>query len=349
MHDPAQAAAVAKLDALHHALRFEPSGPLTFLRRLVPALNRSNQTLKGFYLWGNVGRGKTFIVDTFYDCLPEHTKLRIHFHGFMRKVHQELKALKNAQNPLDLVAARWASRIRVLCLDEFHVADITDAMILATLLEGLFKRGVVLVTTSNEAPDNLYRGGLQRERFLPAIALLHQYLEVFELIGATDYRLRVLEQAPVYHVPHDAAAIASMRNSFLRIAAAPVVENEAEEVEGRRIPARLQAEGVIWFEFNEICGGPRSTNDYIEIARCHHTVFISNIPVLADDDNDAARRFINLVDEFYDRNINLVISAAAPAEQLYCGSRLATVFRRTASRLHEMQSHDYLSLAHSSD
>lgn len=348
--DAAQRAAVALLDRLHRDLAAAPAtiGPGWFAR-LRHRASSPRPRLRGVYLWGGVGRGKTFIVDTFYACLPPSGRLRLHFHGFMRKVHHDLQACRQRQDPLDLVASRWAEGLRILCLDEFHVSDITDAMILANLLEGLFKRGVTLVTTSNEPPDKLYSGGLQRERFLPAIALLQQHLEVFELAGATDYRLRALKQAEVYHVPLGAEADAALCRGFAMVATQPGEAGVELDVEDRRLPTRRLAEGVVWFDFATLCGGPRSTADYIEIARCFHTVVLGGVPLLREDDNDATRRFINLIDEFYDRNVKLLIAAAAAPEALYQGRRLATVFKRTASRLREMQSEDYLARPHLTD
>lgn len=305
--------------------------------------------VRGVYLWGRVGRGKTYIVDTFYDCLGFEEKRRIHFHSFMRRTHDALKRLHNEPDPLKRLAAEWAAEHRVLCLDEFHVGDITDAMLLAKLFEALLKQGVTLVATSNEAPDELYANGLQRERFLPAIELIKKQLEVFELSGDLDYRLRALEQAPVYYRCAAGKVRDKLEKSFLAIAPEAGAAAVDLEVEGRWIPTLRLADGVVWFAFEVLCGGPRSTIDYIEIARCHHTVIVSDVPRLGRDDNDAARRFVNLVDEFYDRNVNLIVSAEAEPEDLYHGGRLAKGFLRTASRLREMRSHEYLARPHISD
>ncbi|MBI5615445.1 MAG: cell division protein ZapE [Gammaproteobacteria bacterium] len=348
--DPAQLAAVALLERVHREMcAVRTPARRDWLGRLLRRAPEATPGPRGAYLWGSVGRGKTFIVDTFYECLPPQSRLRLHFHSFMRKVHHDLKACRQLQDPLDVVAARWAEGLRILCLDEFHVSDITDAMILANLLEGLFNRGVTLVTTSNEPPGNLYRGGLQRERFLPAIALLEQHLEVFELMGATDYRLRALKQAEVYHSPLGPAADAALAQGFDIVATGPGEAGVDLDIEERRIPTRRLAEGVVWFDFATLCGGPRSTADYIEIARCFHTVVIGDVPLLGEDDNDATRRFINLIDEFYDRNVKLLVSAAAAPDALYGGSRLATVYQRTVSRLREMQSEGYLARPHLMD
>lgn len=305
--------------------------------------------VRGLYFWGSVGRGKTHVVDAFYGCLPFETKSRLHFHSLMRQIHHELKTLGQIANPLDVVAVRLSSEFRVLCLDEFHVSDITEAMLLGNLLRGLFERGVTLVTTSNEHPDRLYRGGLQRERFLPAIQLIKTHMEVFHFDNATDYRLRALEQAEIYHSPLDDRAHASLRSSFDAIAPDAGSEGGSIAVEGREIPAIRRADGVIWFNFETICGGARAATDYIEIARCFQTVLISNIPCMDDYHSDAARRFIHLVDEFYDRNVKLIVSAGAAPNGLYRGERLSRLFERTASRLTEMQSHEYLARPHLSD
>lgn len=342
--DPAQRIAAEHLDGIYHALRAPPPRPRRWWSLGAAPVAT---TPKGLYLWGSVGRGKTLLVDLFYDCLPPSSRRRQHFHSFMREVHAELKALRKVQDPLQVIAKQWASTVKVLCLDEFHVTDITDAMLLARLLETLFDRGVVLVTTSNEVPDNLYRGGLQRERFLPAIALLKERLTVLELGGGTDYRLRTLEQAAVYYVPDDAAAREALRTQFLALTnEAPAAH--AMDLEGRPLPVLGAADGVLWCEFDALCGGPRGTLDYIELGRCFHTLMLSGVPVLGEDQNDAARRFINLLDELYDRSVNLLVSAAAEPAGLYAGQRLAAPFRRTISRLTEMQSHEYLARPHES-
>jgi cell division protein ZapE len=313
-------------------------------------LNRAKpQPLRGIYLWGKVGRGKTYIVDTFFDCLDTKRKLRIHFHSFMRKVHNDLKKLSGESDPLAVVARRWAEDVDLLCLDEFHVGDITDAMILANLLSALFDNGVCLVTTSNEAPSNLYRDGLQRQRFLPAIELIEAHLEVVELAGDLDYRLRALEQADIYYAPHDGEVVNALLDRFSAIAPSLGEPGGSIEIDGRAISTIRRADGVVWFDFETLCAGPRSTLDYIEIALCHHTIVLSDIPIMDKDSSDAARRFINLIDELYDRNVKLIVSAAATAEKLYAGTRLAFPFKRTVSRLTEMQSHDYLARAHLCD
>lgn len=348
--DAAQAAAVRHLERVFAELATAPPvkepGLFDRLRgRQAPTWT----AVRGLYLWGRVGRGKTYLVDTFYDCLPGAHKMRIHFHTFMRRTHQALRARGEQRDPLRLIARDWAARHRVLCLDEFHVGDITDAMLLANLLDAFFAEGVTLIATSNEAPDELYAGGLQRERFLPAIALIETHLEVFELAGDNDYRLRALEQAPVYYLCEAGGGDDDLARCFSAVA--PSTGTLAAEliVEGRPIATRRLSEGVVWFTFEELCGGPRASVDYIEIARCHHTILLGDVPRLGRDDSDAARRFINLVDELYDRNVNLIVSAAAEPEALYDGTRLAKPFLRTASRLREMRSHEYLARPHISD
>lgn len=348
--DPAQAAALVALERLHGELLTRAEPPRrALLDRLRGVATPRWQRTRGLYLWGPVGRGKTYLVDTFFASLPFVEKTRIHFHNFMRRTHEALKGQRQQADPLRRVAADWARELRVLCLDEFHVGDITDAMLLANLLAALFEEGVTLLATSNEAPAMLYRGGLQRERFLPAIALLERELEVLELAGAQDYRLRALEQAPVYYVGPARARDDELAAAFARVAGGAGERDTALLVEGRPIATRERADGVAWFDFAALCASARSTIDYIEIARCHHTLLIGDVPVFGGEDNDPARRFINLIDELYDRNVNLVLAAAAEPEALYQGTRLAQAFQRTASRLREMRSHAYLARPHVSD
>ena len=349
-HDAAQAAAVAHAERIFQDLMHAPPdlGGSGLMDRLLGRRRPLWESVRGLYLWGRVGRGKTYIVDTFFDCLPFSAKRRVHFHTFMRHTHAELRQLKQEADPLKRVAARWAAEQRVLCLDEFHVGDITDAMLLAKLLEALLEQGVTLIATSNEAPNELYAGGLQRERFLPAIAMLEQSLEVFELTGDTDYRLRALEQAPVFYCCAPGACETDLERSFRTLTSGVVAASGPLEIEGRPIPTVRHADGVAWFSFEALCGGPRSAIDYIEIARCNHTVVLADVPRLGADDNDAARRLITLIDELYDRNVNLIMSAAAEPEALYQGGKLAKPFLRTASRLREMRSHDYLARPHMS-
>ncbi len=304
--------------------------------------------IKGLYIYGGVGRGKTYLMDVFFESLPFEDKMRTHFHRFMQRVHAELNLLKQQKNPLEGVARKIAKEARVICFDEFFVSDIGDAMILGGLLTHLLDGGVTLVATSNIRPDYLYENGLQRERFLPAIALLQRDTEVIELDGGVDYRLRSLQQARLYHTPLGEEADKALSASFRRLVQehATVHANEIIEVLGRPINSRMSADDVIWFDFLELCDGPRSAYDYIELARIYQTVLLSNVPQLKADNDDMARRFVSLVDEFYDRNVKLFIAAEVPLLQLYAGGSLTFVFERTSSRLLEMQSHDYLAREH---
>lgn len=346
-HDPAQEQAVLLLQDLYERLIAAPDARGGLLRGLISRLRSDPvEPQMGLYLWGGVGRGKTYLVDAFFDCLPFERKTRVHFHRFMQRVHVELNRLEGEKNPLEQVAERLAQEARVVCFDEFFVTDIGDAMILAGLLEALFARGVTLVATSNIAPAGLYENGLQRQRFLPAIALLEQHTRVVNVDGGTDYRLRTLQQAELYHYPLDKGADRSLEDSFLRLAPEPGKHWERIEINQRYLTCRRVADDVAWFDFKELCDGPRSPSDYIELARIYHAVLISGVPQFTPDLNDQARRFINLVDEFYDRNVKLVLAAAEPLLELYAGGQLEFEFQRTVSRLQEMQSHDYLALEH---
>ncbi len=355
VRDSAQQLAVEKLQQLYEKLvdRQAQKDNGGVFSNLASSLNKwfsgeDKKPIKGLYFWGGVGRGKTYLMDNFYESLPFEQKMRSHFHRFMRRVHHELASLDKEKNPLDIVADRIAKEACVICFDEFFVSDITDAMILANLLDGLFKRGVSLVTTSNIVPDGLYKDGLQRARFLPAISLLNEFTEVVNVDGGTDYRLRSLEQAELYHFPLDDEADKSLYKSFFSLV--PDKEEISEalplEIEGREIMSRYHAEDVVWFDFTAVCDGPRSQNDYIELSKEYHAVLVSNIPDLTEKKEDQARRFVNLVDEFYDRNVKLIISAEKPLHEIYSGSRLVFEFERTTSRLLEMQSHEYLAEPH---
>ena len=346
--DQAQQLAVEKLQRLYDQLIARQKNRRGLLSIVTDWFAPKSVPLKGLYFWGGVGRGKTYLMDRFYDSLPFENKMRSHFHRFMRRVHQELKGLDNEKNPLDIVAEHLAEEACIICFDEFFVSDITDAMILATLLEGLFSRGVTLVATSNIVPDGLYKDGLQRARFLPAIALLNEYTEVVNIDGGTDYRLRSLEQAELYHCPLDSAADKSLYTSFLSLIPdkKEVSEQVQIEIEGRYINTRYCAEDVVWCDFESLCDGPRSQNDYIELAKEYHAVLISGVPELTEKKEDQARRFINLVDEFYDRSVKLILSADKPLHEIYSGNRLVFEFERTVSRLLEMQSYEYLARPH---
>lgn len=350
--DASQQQAVQYLQNLYERLvaswqREQESTPLgAFFKKVLKG--EKQEPIKGLYFWGGVGRGKTYLMDNFFESLPFSQKMRMHFHRFMRRVHAELKKLDGQKNPLQKVADIIAAETKVICFDEFFVSDITDAMILGTLMAELFERGVVLVATSNIVPDGLYKDGLQRARFLPAIALLKQHTHVINVDGGTDYRLRALQQAELYHSPLDEAADRSLQKGFRSLLSSPSDERSEEimMVEGRPIKSRYSAEGVVWFDFVDICDGPRSQNDYIELSKEYHSVFVSNVPSLGQANDDQARRFVNLVDEFYDRQVKLVLSAAVPLQDLYAEGRLNFEFQRTISRLLEMQSHEYLAKEH---
>jgi cell division protein ZapE len=346
--DPEQLRVVAQLDAVRRRLIAAPRDFGSFRHRMLKLLpgGTSIAPVRGLYLWGSVGRGKTLLMDLFFDSLPFADRERRHFHRFMHDVHAELGKLKSHAHPLERVAHRIATRARVLCVDELFVSDIADAMILGTLFNGLFRRGVTLVATSNLAPRDLYRDGLQRQRFLPAIRLIEKFTEVVHVEGAVDYRLRQLRKAEIYVDSKSSDATERLEATFAAIAGEAGMPGGTITVEHRRIRTVRQAEEVIWFEFSDLCEGPRSQVDYIELARCYHTILVSNVPTFDERDANAARRFIALVDELYDRNVKLIVSAAAGAVELYRGGRLALEFQRTASRLIEMLSEAYLARPH---
>lgn len=335
--DPAQRAAAAALQTLHDGLLARPFGHGVLPRHLF-----RRKTPRGVYLWGGVGRGKSFLMDAFFACIPLARKRRLHFHHFMQEIHARLAAMKGQRDPLSRLAREIAGQTRLLCLDEFHITDITDAMLMRGLLQGLFENGVALVATANAHPDDLYRDGLQRGQFLPAIAWLKNTLDVVRLDGGEDYRLRLLEQAGLYHAPLDEVAESALAGIFASlsglVAGAPV----RLEVEGRAITARAVASGVAWFDFDALCAGPRGKADYIELARRFHTVLISGVPRFGPPLAAQARRFLWLVDEFYDRRVKLVLSAATPLRELDRENLLQGEFARALSRLAEMQSRDYL-------
>ncbi|TLF49657.1 AFG1 family ATPase [Halomonas urmiana] len=361
-HDAAQEQAVAHLQRLFDDLVNTPPSRVAPPRRggglasrVAGLLGRSRSdalaepalpAVNGLYFWGGVGRGKTYLMDTFFETLPFPEKMRTHFHRFMQRVHNELEHYKGEKNPLSLIAAKFAAEARVICFDEFFVKDITDAMILANLLESLFDHGVVLVATSNIVPGELYKDGLQRARFLPAIDLLERHCEVVNVDSGVDYRLRVLERAEIFHAPLDAEAEAELARSFREIAGHEGEVGAPLEINHRVLHTRRLHDDVVWFEFSELCDGPRSQNDYIELAREFHSVLVSNVTRMSGTTDDRTRRFINMVDEFYDRGVKLLMSAEVPAEELYRDGRLEFEFQRTLSRLQEMQSHDYLALPH---
>jgi cell division protein ZapE len=347
--DAAQLAALAKLEQLRVRLARAVRREAGLWWRLAAALGRTprRRAIRGLYLWGGVGRGKTLLMDAFAAELAVPHR-RAHFHHFMHDVHARLTALRPQQlaDPLARVAADLAADVRVLCFDELYVSDIADAMLLGGLFAGLTERGVTLIFTSNVPPDALYRDGLQRSRFVPAIRLLERATEVIEVDGGTDYRLRQLERAPLYVVGTGGDAEAALAERFAAIAGDRGATSASLVVEDRPIEVRRRAAGTVWFDFAALCEGPRATADYIAIAREHHTVLVSGVPTFDETRDDAARRFVALVDELYERGVKLVLSAAAAPAELYRGERLALEFRRTASRLAEMQSREYLARPH---
>ena len=344
--DAAQASVIAEFDDLCTRLVDAAAREQTLWSRTQRLFGRSAAPELGLYLWGGVGRGKTHMMDAFFASLPFQRKLRMHFHRFMQRVHTGLTAHSGAKNPLERVAAEIADEASVLCFDEFFVSDIGDAMILAGLIEALFARGVALVTTSNIPPSDLYKDGLQRSRFLPAIGLIEKHLKVVHLDSETDYRFRTLNRADLWHVPHDPDATERLRQYFESLTGGSPCESSVIEINQRSVAMLAGAPGVGWFEFSALCEEARSAADYVEIAREYHTVLIQHIPVLNRDKEDAARRFINLVDEFYDRNVKLITTAEVAPEALYEGSRLRFEFDRTLSRLQEMRTQEYLRAEH---
>ena len=337
--DPAQLRAVAALQRCQDewaAYKARRGNALTkaLVRPPIP---------RGVYMYGGVGRGKSFLMDAFFQAVPLQRKTRLHFHEFMREVHRELQDLKGMVDPLDELGRRIARRFRLICFDEFHVADVTDAMILHRLLDAMYRNRVSIITTSNFHPDGLYPNGLHRDRILPAIELLKAKLEVINVDNGTDYRRRTLEQVDLYHCPLGPDADASLTRAFESLAEARD-EDPVMNIEHRVIRARRKAGGVVWFDFKELCGGPRSQNDYLELASQFHTLILSNVPMMPPKLASEARRFTWLIDVLYDRRVKLVISAAVPPEQLYTEGPLAHEFPRTVSRLTEMQSAEFLAL-----
>ena len=350
VEDVEQLRIAAIFDELQAELLAAKEQQQSWLARLNPWQKgaRSTDSVQGLYLWGGVGRGKTYLMDQFCESLGDIASLRTHFHRFMQRIHRGLIKYQGNKNPLQSVADDIASEARVLCFDEFFVLDIGDAMILAGLLEALFERGLVLVTTSNIYPDGLYENGLQRQRFLPAIELIKRHTRVVEMASGTDFRLRSLQQARLYHSPVTSHTDELMQRAFRDLATDTLNWQSGGEIEilGRGIPVRGDAGDVVWFDYSALCAGPRSASDFVEIARCYHAVLLSNVPPLEDRISDQVRRFINLVDALYDCHVKLILSAELPLEALYQGNLLAFEFERTRSRLVEMQSEDYLQSEH---
>ena len=346
--DASQLRAVAHLERLYEDLI-----GLEKMESLLVRLLARKRVVKGLYLWGGVGRGKSFLMDSFFNCAPVAKKRRIHFHRFMQEVHQRLNALTGQAEPLAGVARDVAKDTRLLCLDEFHITDITDAMLMRKLLEGLMEQGVVVLTTSNFSPDALYLHGLQRQQFMPAIDLIKQNFDIINVDGGVDYRLRELEKAGVYHIGADADE--RMAREFIAIACHDISDVTQLDIDGRAIPVRRDARDVVWFDFSALCDGPRGKPDYIELSKRYHTVMVSNVPCFGAGTADKLRRFVWMIDEFYDRRVKLVLSASVPAGELILDADSSNAFQanlnaslkdRLVSRLTEMQSHDYLAQPH---
>ena len=339
--DPAQQAAVKRLQRLYtELLGFKVARKRLFARWFNKPLEP-----RSVYFWGGVGRGKSFLMDCFFDAVPYTRKRRVHFHAFMQEVQNDLKSLNHLPDPLQIIAERVSEKTRLLCFDEFHVSDIADAMILGRLLDALLARGVIFVMTSNYPPDGLYPNGLQRINFLPTIEMMKQRFDVMELDNGTDYRLRTLEQLEIYLVPDNAEARERMADDFYRIAA---VEGQVGEIDvlGRSFKVERLAPGVVWFEFDALCKGPRSQNDYLELAREYHTLLLSGVPKMNAGQSNEARRFTWLIDVLYDHRVKLIMSAEVEAHDLYREGHNAHEFVRTVSRLIEMRTRDYLAEAH---
>ncbi|PAA95327.1 cell division protein ZapE [Serratia fonticola] len=353
--DAVQRQAVTQLDKIYQALQQLPAPAAANAgkrRNLLSRwLGKSEETttqrpVQGLYMWGGVGRGKTWLMDLFFHSLPGDRKLRLHFHRFMLRVHEELTELQGQENPLEIVADGFKAQTDVLCFDEFFVSDITDAMLLATLLQALFARGITLVATSNIIPDNLYRNGLQRARFLPAIDLINEYCDVMNVDAGIDYRLRTLTQAHLYLTPLNQQTQDTMDHIFLKLAGHAGEEAPVLQINHRPMPTLRAVEGVLAIDFHTLCEEPRSQLDYIALSRLYHSVMLYNVRIMGPLKENTARRFLALVDEFYERHVKLVIAAEASMFEIYQGEQLKFEFQRCLSRLQEMQSEEYLKLPH---
>lgn len=347
--DAAQYNAVRALDRLFHQYLdycAQPQPQQTRWQKLLGKQPPAKLLPQGLYFWGGVGRGKTYLMDTFFEALPTQRKMRVHFHRFMYRVHDELKRLGDVENPLEKVADVFKKEADIVCFDEFFVSDITDAMILGTLMQAMFRRQMILVATSNIVPQELYRNGLQRARFLPAIALIEQHCEVLNVDSGIDYRLRTLEQAEIYHYPLDEQANLNLNLYYQQLVGEGKAKLHSVDINHRQIAVIEASDGVLHATFAQICQTARSQNDYIELSKIYHTVLLADVPQMDNKIDDAARRFIALVDEFYERHVKLIISAEVALEQLYLQGQLEFEFKRCQSRLVEMQSHEYLAREH---
>jgi len=343
--DKSQELAVLQTQALYEALlnNEKPKAKKSLFGFLT---SEKITPIKGLYCWGGVGRGKSYLIDTFFDCLPFEAKKRIHFNHFMQDIHEKLKFLPKTPNPLIIVAQELAAKYRIICIDEFHVDDITDAMILAGFLDALFAEGVTLVSTSNIAPDKLYKNGLQRDRFLPAIDLIHEHTRVIQLDNGTDYRLALLEKHGTFHVLEEKESKAIMHQHLSELANTAIKNNQSININGREIQYIAKTEQEIWFSFKELCQTARSSGDYIVLAQEFGTILVSDIPAMNDGHNDVIQRFIQLIDALYDHRVKLIATATVEPELLYQGNGLSFPFKRTLSRLFEMRSEKYLATAH---
>lgn len=353
--DAVQRQAVTQLDQIYQALQQLPAPAAANAGKRRNLLSRwlgkseeatTQRPVQGLYMWGGVGRGKTWLMDLFFHSLPGDRKLRLHFHRFMLRVHEELTELQGQENPLEIVADGFKAQTDVLCFDEFFVSDITDAMLLATLLQALFARGITLVATSNIIPDNLYRNGLQRARFLPAIDLINEYCDVMNVDAGIDYRLRTLTQAHLYLTPLNQQTQDTMDHIFLKLAGHAGEEAPVLQINHRPMPTLRAVEGVLAIDFHTLCEEPRSQLDYIALSRLYHSVMLYNVHIMGPLKENTARRFLALVDEFYERHVKLVIAAEASMFEIYQGEQLKFEFQRCLSRLQEMQSEEYLKLPH---
>lgn len=352
--DDVQQQAVIRLDAIYQSfISHSPAPPATgkgFFGKLNKLMSKGKeqvrQPVSGLYMWGGVGRGKTWLMDMFFQAIPGKRKQRLHFHRFMLRVHQELTELQGQSDPLQTVANRFKSETDLLCFDEFFVSDITDAMLLGTLIEALFARGITLVATSNIPPDELYRNGLQRTRFLPAIALIKQHCEVMNVDAGVDYRLRTLTSAHLWMMPLNQATSQEMERMFIALSGSARADKPVLDINHRQLPTLGVANGVVAMDFNILCGEGRSQHDYIELSRRFHSVLLYDVPVMIYKSEDQARRFLALVDEFYERHVKLVISAEISLFEIYQGAKLKFEYQRCVSRLQEMQSEEYLKLPH---
>ena len=345
--DPAQKQAVDALQQLYDDLLKNTGSGRGLIKQLTGLLTGSGPTpVTGLYIWGDVGRGKTWLMNLLYEALPFEQKLRLHFHHFMIEVHEKLASLQMRKNPLIHVARQFAADYRVVFLDEFIVTNITDAMLLSGLLKAMFDNGVTLVATSNRIPDDLYKNGLQRERFLPAIDLIKQHTRILHLDGGTDHRIALLEKDDIYYSPITAETDHQLTQRMQSLAPGSIAEDHVLTINKRPIKTVMHADEIAWFVFDALCDSPRATPDYIQLARDYHTIILSNVPVMDEEMDDKARRFIYLIDELYDRGVKLVISADAAPEKLYTGEMLKFAFKRTSSRLVEMRSNEYLEQPH---